>query len=100
MDRIERIRAMEEKFDALAAVAARLANAAEAYEQALPLLEELTDYYTGGQWLSDYEADEAGLIPHDLKRGVLSQDGLYDLLSDLQRVRDIISPQAESEPTE
>lgn len=28
----------------------------------------------------DYEADEAGLLPADLKRGVLSQDGIDDLL--------------------
>lgn len=40
----------------------------------------LHDYYTSGKWLEDYEADEAGLFPADLKRGVLSQDGIYDLL--------------------
>ena len=40
----------------------------------------LDDYYTSGQWLKDYEADEQGLLPYDLKRGVLSQDALYELL--------------------
>ena len=95
MERIERIKAMEEKFDALTAVVNELGKAAQAYEEALPLLEELTGYYTGGQWLADYEADEAGLIPHDLKRGILSQDGLYDLLADLQRIKEIVSPTAE-----
>ena len=40
----------------------------------------LMRYYDGGQWLRDYELDEQGLIPKDLKRGVLSQDGLYNLL--------------------
>lgn len=40
----------------------------------------LDDYYTSGWWLRDYEADEQGLLPDDLKRGVLSQDALYDLL--------------------
>lgn len=44
------------------------------------LLRELKEYYEGGQWLRDYEMDEAGLLPPDLKRGVLSQDGVYDLL--------------------
>jgi len=34
-----------------------------------------------GQWLADYELDEAGGLPPDLKRGVLSEDGLYNLLS-------------------
>ena len=40
----------------------------------------LEDYYTSGLWLEDYEADERGELPLDLKRGVLSQDALYDLL--------------------
>ena len=37
-------------------------------------------YYTSGEWREDYEADERGELPPDLKRGVLSQDALYDLL--------------------
>ena len=36
----------------------------------------LDEYYTSGEWQEDYEADEEGLLPADLKRGVLSQDGL------------------------
>ena len=43
-------------------------------------LAELDKYYTGGAWKRDFAADEAGLLPAYLKRGVLSQDGLYDLL--------------------
>ena len=42
---------------------------------------ELRGYYENGQWLRDYEADERGELPVNLKRGVLSQDGLWDLLS-------------------
>ena len=41
----------------------------------------LTAYMDGGQWRRDYEADERGELPEALKRGVLSQDGLYDLLT-------------------
>ena len=44
----------------------------------------LEDYYTSGEWLEDYEADEAGLLPADLKRGVLSQDSVYDLMERLE----------------
>ena len=47
------------------------------------MLQELTDYYEGGQWLADFEADEAGLLPSDLKRGVLSEDGVYNLLFEI-----------------
>ena len=41
---------------------------------------ELREYYENGQWLRDYEADERGELPATLKRGVLSQDGIWDLL--------------------
>ena len=44
----------------------------------------LTDYMDSGQWLADYEADERGELPADLKRGVLSQDGLYNLICDIK----------------
>ena len=33
-------------------------------------------------WKKDYEDDEKGKFPQDLKRGVLSQDGLYNMFSD------------------
>ena len=46
--------------------------------------EALKEYYESGLWLSDYEADERGELPKDLKRGVLSQDGLYNLLNDIE----------------
>ena len=41
---------------------------------------ELIAYYESGQWLHDYEADERGQLPPTLKRGILSQDGLWELL--------------------
>ena len=37
----------------------------------------LDTYYTYGEWREDYDADERGELPPDLKRGVLSQDALY-----------------------
>lgn len=44
-------------------------------------LERLEKYYVNGRWLEAYTLDEQGRLPKDLKRGVLSQDGVYDLLS-------------------
>ena len=40
----------------------------------------LVRYYENGQWLEDYELDEAGVLPQWLKRGVLAQDSVYDFL--------------------
>ena len=54
-------------------------------EAAAAIQAGLEEYYTSGEWREDYEADEAGLFPVDLKRGVLSQDGVYDLLEQLHQ---------------
>jgi hypothetical protein len=43
----------------------------------------LKDYYENGLWLHDYELDEKGLLPRELKRGVLSQDAVYNLLEQI-----------------
>ena len=75
LDRIERVEKYERLYDAAAATHD---------PEALALLET---YYTSGEWREDYEADERGELPLDLKRGVLSQDALYDLLEE-KRDRD------------
>lgn len=46
-------------------------------------LKVLSEYYSNGLWLEDYDRDCAGEFPQDLKRGVLSQDTLYDLFDEL-----------------
>ena len=45
------------------------------------LLGELTAYYESAAWKRDFTADEAGILPKDLKRGVLSEDGIWNLLA-------------------
>ncbi len=49
-------------------------------------IKKLADYYAGGQWRKDFEADEAGKLPVDLKRGVLSEDAINDLLDDNKEI--------------
>lgn len=41
----------------------------------------LASYYSSREWKEDFAADEAGLFPKSLKRGILSEDGLWNLLS-------------------
>lgn len=68
LNRIERVEKYERLFD-------------EAATSPDPEKLRLLDaYYTSGKWREDYEADEQGELPPDLKRGVLSQDTLYNLL--------------------
>lgn len=46
------------------------------------LLKALSDYYSSSAWKRDYAADEAGLLPKDMKHGVLSEDSIYNLLEE------------------
>ncbi len=45
-----------------------------------PEMRKLDEYYSGQDWKDDFALDEEGLLPKDLKRGVLSEDGIYDAL--------------------
>ena len=82
MKRIERITYYEEIMDKIALASKQLAEALEAYENADALCDELAAYISGKQWKRDFEADEKGLLPKDLKRGVLSEDGAYNVLEE------------------
>ena len=84
--RIERISLMEDRYDELTRVMARLDEAVNKYKDFKDELEVLKDYMDSGEWKEDYEADEAGQLPSDLKRGVLSEDGLYNLLHDADKI--------------
>ena len=84
MTRIERITKMEALFDKSEEVIKRLEAALEDFNELHDDIAELEAYYTSPQWRKDFEADEAGKLPKDLKRGVLSEDGIYDLLTNYQ----------------
>ena len=85
---IQRIVAMEAAFDRTALAVQMLEAALDTYETVKVDIDRLTEYLESGAWREDFEADEAGLVPGDLKRGVLSEDGLYDLLADIVRVNE------------
>ena len=78
-----RIRDMERRFDAVRAAVVQRREAMLRDSSVMEMLETLTQYYESGQWLEDYEYDERGEVPAELKRGILSQDALYDLLCEI-----------------
>ena len=88
MTSIDRIREMEEILDEAAPAVEALCTALEAYENLYEKIRKLEGYYSGGQWMRDYEADELGKLPKELKRGVLSEDAIYDLLADEQAMKE------------
>ena len=82
MEQIERIQHFEMLLDRVAPVLENLGEALDAFDGIQEDVQELSAYYEGDEWREDFEADEAGRLPKDLKRGVLSEDGIYDVLSD------------------
>ena len=86
----ERIILMEEILDNGNAVMDKLEKAFEEgsgiseliseFEKIQPDIQKLEEYYTGKYWKNDLRLDEEGKLPQDLKRGVLAQDSIHDLL--------------------
>ena len=56
-------------------------EALDSYENNQKALKKLIDYYGSSLWMKDFEDDENGKLPKDLKRGVLSEDSVYDLIT-------------------
>ena len=83
---IARIKEMEDRYHEVTRVLGELDMAIEEYNDFKDELATLKDYMESGQWKKDFEADEAGLVPKDLPREVLSEDGLYDLLSRADKI--------------
>ena len=82
-DIINRIENMEAVFDFLQRMVAEKSFSVCKQDWFRIHLNNLLDYYENGLWLADYELDEKGMIPSDLKRGILSQDGFYNFLTDI-----------------
>ena len=54
------------------------------YESVRQAIATLDEYYGSDLWRQDLADDEAGLLPENLKRGVLSQDAIWNLLTDVR----------------
>ena len=82
---IERIKWMEQRYNnALAGIKDGSADSLKAIKEDVA---ELSKYYSGELWKQDFAADETGKLPPDLKRGVLSEDGIWNLLSDYREIQ-------------
>ena len=79
-EQIRRIAGMERRLTRASAALKRLSSALDKYEEVQEDFAALNDYYGSNLWKQDFLDDEAGRLPQDLKRGVLSEDGIWNLL--------------------
>ena len=87
-DIISRVEEYESKLDRVTMALSELDAALDEYQRVRGDLDDLREYLDSGQWRKDYEADERGDLPKDLKRGVLTEDAIWDLLEREKEIRD------------
>ena len=82
---------MEQRLDRASLAVKKLEKALQQYEQVHDDIQALSNYYGSEEWKQDFAADEAGLLPQDLKCGVLSEDAVWNLLEENRELRIRIS---------
>ncbi|MBQ6950527.1 MAG: DUF4298 domain-containing protein [Clostridia bacterium] len=87
-EQIKRIMQMESLLNAALSLIKKDSLSPEEMQTLKQLVDQLDVYYSGPLWRMDYEADEKGLLPRDLNRGVLSEDGIWNLLTDYTALLD------------
>lgn len=88
-DRITRITEMEDRLNRVTAWLDEHTAPTDSVQEDIRVLDK---YYSSPLWRSDFEADEAGELPADLPRGVLSEDGIYNALEECrERMKEQVS---------
>ena len=80
MEQIERIKTMEEHLNKAEAAVKALSDALDLYTEAMESSETIDDYLVSDEWQQDFDDSEAGRLPKDLKCGVLSEDGIWNVV--------------------
>ena len=81
--RIARVREMEDALNRWVDLGNRGEALLEAMTADVQSLEKLIAYYSSPQWQLDYQRSNRGEYPEELPQGVLSEDAVFDLLTQL-----------------
>ena len=88
MKRIERIERMERNLERATNALRVLNDALDEYEAVQEALHELNSYYGSDTWKQDFSDDEQGRLPKNLKRGILSEDAIWNVLEDYRTLKE------------
>ncbi|MBO4310383.1 MAG: DUF4298 domain-containing protein [Lachnospiraceae bacterium] len=94
----DRIVFMEEIFDRAKEVSANANENPTAFLDYQSEIEKLEEYYSDERWKKDFALDEQGMLPKGLKRGVLSEDGIYNLLEQNREVLETVRKKFSNDP--
>lgn len=84
---VERIRVMESYLNKATELLNKEKHDSDEKESLVLCLSELDNYYTSEAWKFDFKLDELGKLPDDLKRGVISEDGISNILDRYDEIR-------------
>ena len=79
-EQLQRIRQMERRLNRASTAIKKLSETLDKYKEVQEDIAALNDYYGSDLWKQDFADEEAGRLPANLKRGVLSEDGIWNLL--------------------
>ena len=79
---------MEQRLNRALEAVREMTSALEHYESVQEDIQVLDTYLGSDDWKADLAADEAGILPADLKRGVLSEDGIWNLLEEWRELEE------------
>ena len=88
MKQIERIERMEQNLERATNALRVLNDALDEYEAVQEALHELDSYYGSDTWKQDFSDDEQGRLPKNLKRGVLSEDAVWNVLENYRTLKE------------
>ena len=86
---IKRVTEMEGYFDLLQEILNHSPKRIADEPQINEIYQKLVRYYESKDWIDDFEADERGEFPDSLKRGILSEDGIYNLIFEINEFMDL-----------
>lgn len=88
MEQLERIGRMECLLEEAMQAVKGVSEALDRYEAAQSAIHALEAYYDSEEWMKDFSDDEQGRLPKELKRGVLSEDAIWNLLEENQGLKE------------
>ena len=77
---IDRIKEMENALNNSIKAIKEFEKALEKFVKAQDEINKVSTYYGSETWFSDVEENDSGIIPQNVKVGILSEDIAYDML--------------------
>lgn len=86
MEQVARIQKMEQLLNESTGIIQEFSAVFERFLQCQEGIEQLKQYYGSEEWYQDLEAYDNRQLPEGLKCGVLSEDLIYNMLTDYHKL--------------